>query len=82
MEQRSVVSKRMDMKLKPLHLRSNITFPQCRHIINLFVKGLSVEKIVGKTGLHPDRVIQILSLTRAMMLEENAPRVHAAFPAS
>jgi hypothetical protein len=47
-----------------------ITFVQCRRIIKLFIKGFSINEIVDRTGLGRQKVIQVLYVTKEIMLRE------------
>jgi hypothetical protein len=55
-----------------------LTFAQCQKIIKLFIKGFSVTMIMENTGLTRGKILEVLYLTREMLLsreESGAPRI-------
>jgi hypothetical protein len=55
-----------------------LTFAQCQKIIKLFIKGFSVAMIMENTGLAREKILEVLYLTREMLLrreESGAPRM-------
>jgi len=54
-------------KLRSAKRRTRITFLQCRGIIKLFINGVSVEKIVDRTGISRRKIMQVLKVTRQIL---------------
>ena len=54
-------------KLRSAKRRTRITFLQCRGIIKLFINGVSVEKIVDRTGISRRKIMQVLNVTRQIL---------------
>jgi len=53
--------------LRSAKRRTRITFLQCRRVIRLFIKGVSIEKIVDLTGLSRRKITQVLNVTRQIL---------------
>ena len=54
-------------RLRSAKRRTRITFLQCRGIIKLFIKGVSIEKIVDRTGISRRKIMQVLKVTRQIL---------------
>jgi hypothetical protein len=66
-EHRNSYWKTTRKRLRSAKRRTKITFLQCRGIIKLFIKGVSVEKIVDRTGLSRRKIMQVLKVTRQIL---------------
>ena len=58
------------MKLRSAKRKYELTFEQCRKVIKLFIKGLSVDKMAYMTGLRKSKIIEVLFLTRELLARE------------
>jgi hypothetical protein len=56
------------MKLRNVKRKYEVPFEECRRIIQLFINGISIENMVGLTGLQKSRVVEILLVTRELLL--------------
>jgi hypothetical protein len=66
-EHRNSYWKTTRKRLRSAKRRTKITFLQCRGIIKLFIKGVSVEKIVDRTGISRRKIMQVLKVTRQIL---------------
>jgi hypothetical protein len=66
--------KKTRRRLRSARRRTKITFLQCRRIINLFIKGVSIEKIIDRTGLSRRKITQVLDVTRQILARGGEPR--------
>ena len=62
--------RKRSMRLRRTQRRYGVTFEQCRNIIRYFVEGLSVDRMVYLTGLTKTKIVEVLFLTRAVMLRD------------
>ena len=60
--------------------RTRMNFLQCRGIIKLFIKGVSIEKIVDRTGLNRRKITQVLQVTRQILARGVQPGTGAMMP--
>jgi len=67
-------------RLRSARRRTRITFLQCRGIIKLFIKGVSIEKIVDRTGLSKRRIMQVLNVTRQILARGVEPGIGTMTP--
>ena len=66
--------------LRSARRRTKITFLQCRGIITLFIKGMSIEKIVDRTGISRRRIMQVLKVTRQILARGAGPEAGTMTP--
>jgi hypothetical protein len=50
-----------------------MTFLQCRGILQLVIKGVSVEKIVDRTGISRRKIMQVLKVTKQILARDAEP---------
>ena len=50
-----------------------MTFLQCRGVIQLVIKGVSVEKIVERTGVSRQNIMQVLKVTKQILARDAEP---------
>ena len=62
--------RKRSMRLRRTQPRYGVTFEQCRNIIRYFVEGLSVDRMVYLTGLTKTKIVELLFLTREVMLRD------------
>jgi hypothetical protein len=67
-------------KLRSAKRRTRITFLQCRGIIKLFINGVSVEKIVDRTGISRRKIMQVLKVTRQILARGVEPGMGTMTP--
>jgi hypothetical protein len=67
-------------KLRSARRRTRITFLQCRGIIKLFINGVSVEKIVDRTGISSRKIMQVLKVTRQILARGVEPGIGTLTP--
>ena len=67
-------------RLRSAKRRTKITFLQCRGIIKLFIKGVSIEKIVDRTGLSRRKIMQVLNVTRQVLARGVEPGIGTMTP--
>jgi hypothetical protein len=67
-------------RLRSAKRRTKVTFLQCRGIIKLFIKGVSIEKIVDRTGLSRRKITQVLKVTRQILARGVQPGPDAMIP--
>ena len=63
-------ARKRSMRLRQTRRRYGVTFEQCRNIIRYFVEGLSVDRMVYLTGLTKTKIVEVLFLTREVMLRD------------
>jgi len=66
--------------LRSAKRRTRITFLQCRGIIRLFIKGVSVEMIIDRTGLSRRKIMQVLKVTRQILARGVEPGIGTMTP--
>jgi hypothetical protein len=57
-------------RLRRTECRYGVTLEQCRNIIRYFVEGLSIDRMVYLTGLTKTKIVEVLFLTREVMLRD------------
>jgi hypothetical protein len=67
-------------RLRSARRRTRITFLQCRGIIKLFIEGVSIEKIVDRTGLSRRKIMQVLNVTRQILARGVEPGMGTMTP--
>lgn len=60
-------------RLRSAGRRTRITFLQCRGIIKLVIQGVSVEKIVDRTGISKSKIMQVLKVTKQILAQDAEP---------
>ena len=68
------------MKLGAVRRKYDITFEECRGIIRLFISGISIENMVRLTGLRKSRIVEILSVTRELLLRDGEMGIRSLVP--
>ena len=68
------------MKLRAVKRKYDVTFEECRRIIQLFISGISIENMVRLTGLHRSKIFEVLFVTRALLLRERETGVRSLVP--
>jgi hypothetical protein len=62
-------------RLRSAKRRTRITFLQCRGVIKLFINGVSLEKIVDRTGISRRKIMQVLKVTRQILARGVEPGI-------
>jgi hypothetical protein len=68
------------MKLGAVRRRYEVTFEECRGILRLFISGLSIENIVRLTGLRESRIVEVLFVTRELLLRDRKMGIGSLVP--
>jgi len=68
------------MKLRAVKRKYEVNFDECRRIIQLFITGISIENMVRLTGLHKSRIVEILFLTRELLLKDRETGIGSLVP--
>jgi len=58
------------MKLGAVRRKYEVTFEECCGIIRLFISGISIESMARLTGLRKNRIIEVLFVTRELLLRD------------
>lgn len=58
------------MRLKSAKRKCELTFEQCRKVVKLFIKGLSIDKMAYLTGLKKANILEVLFITRELLARE------------
>ncbi len=58
------------MKLGAVRRKYEVTFEECRGILRLFMSGFGIENIVKLTGLRKSRIVEVLLVTRELLLRD------------
>jgi hypothetical protein len=68
------------MRFRAVRRKYEVTFEECRGIIRLFISGISIENIVRLTGLSKSRIVEVLFLTRELLLRDREPGTRSLVP--
>jgi hypothetical protein len=60
-----------NMKLRNVRRKCEVPIEECRRIIQMFISGISIENMVRVTGLHKSRIVEILLVTRELLLRDH-----------
>ena len=61
------------MRLKQAKRTYDVTYRQCRRIIKLFIKGMSIATVARLTGISQRKIVEVLVVARELM-RRDAPR--------
>ena len=58
------------MKLGAVRRKYEVTFEECCGIVRLFISGISIENMARLTGLSKSRILEVLFVTRELLLRD------------